>query len=197
MPYRFLLSVFCLFVLAGCTSFPKPEGKPVAEPTFQNYEPVLLNISTVDIVNQVALGQTIATSSNSSNGNFVYPVDIAISNYANARFQGNGTPGRFVFEILDARQSYRLLEQDNAVLRFTQLGREDEYRFNVILRLTPYSETGLKRESVTLNFERTLILPNSLSIAEREKRQVEFLEKFIREIDDRVIGSLSETLYLL
>jgi hypothetical protein len=49
------------------------------------------------------------------------------------------------------------------------------------------------RQSTTIKMDRTLVMPSSVTLAEREKRQTEFLERMIADVDKRVSEAMDHT----
>jgi pantothenate synthetase len=49
------------------------------------------------------------------------------------------------------------------------------------------------RQSTTIKFDRTLVMPSSVTLAERDMRQTKFLEQLISDLDKRVNEAVDQT----
>ncbi len=187
-----LMMTACLISLslgaAACARTPHPEGMPGPAMTFQNYEPLRLNVQDVVVestYNPAADPKDISTQ-------FVMRPDDALKSYGTRRFTAKGVSGHFTMTIEDARVYQKELPQDNRVLKWSGVGQEDEYEVNTRVKISPVPDGAIQAPSTTIKITRTLVMPSKVSLAEREMRQTEFLEKLIRDIDSQIVKTLND-----
>ncbi len=182
-----LLGVAALAVLAvaGCAN---NAGPPAPQLTFANYQTINLNVASAGVQD------TFINPSDPQNvaSQFVVPPAEAIRRYADNRFKANGMgDGFFTIAIEDARVHIRQIDQNNKVLEWSGVGKEDEYRVFIQLKVTPQPSGFSGRNGpTTIKMERTLIMPSSVTLAEREMKQVKFLEKLIADVDVKINDAL-------
>ena len=186
-----LLSVAVVAVLAGaaaCTN--STGGKLAPQLTFANYQPVTLNVQSTSFVDDF----TVKNDPQDVSGQFVLPPGEAIKRYAANRYQASGTgSGQFTIAIEDSRVHVRQIAQNNKVLSWSGVGQEDEYTLFLRLRVTPTPDGVLRSPSTFIRMERTLVMPSSVTLEEREMRQTKFLEKLVADVDVAINKALDET----
>ncbi|MCB9989331.1 MAG: hypothetical protein H6868_08395 [Rhodospirillales bacterium] len=183
--------LFAAFLLAGCTSS-IPNGKPVPDLTFAHILPFYVDVSAVDIETRY---NHMLDPEDISSG-FATPPDIALRRYAEARLQPQGAMNTLKFIIEDASARLNVIEPENKIQSWAGIGRQDRYTVSVRLRL--YTETAEGRQGThsILKFSRDLTVPSSLSLVERETRQVEFLEAMMKAVDKAVVETLRDRMSL-
>ncbi len=188
---KFLLLSSCFIIVGfgvnGC-AISQPSAPP--QLTFANYAPVYLNVSQVQILD----GFRGKSNSSDVSGQFVMPPNEAIKTYASRRFQNNGMgDGQFILDIEESFVNFRQIKEDSKVLRATGFGTEDEYRVFVQVRVTAQPSGFNGRQSTTIKMDRTLVMPSSVTLAERDMRQTKFLETLISDLDKRVNEAIDLT----
>lgn len=182
-----LLSFAAIGTLAACT-YAHPNASP--QLTFSQYTPMNLNAQNVGV--EEAYIQP--NDPQDVSGQFVLAPSEAIKRYAANRFHSSGaTTGSFSVVIEDARVHMRQIDQRNKVLEWSGVGKEDEYRLMMQLRVVAQPDGFNGRQSTTIKMDRTLIMPSSIDLAERELRQTQFLEKLISDVDARVEEAIAQT----
>jgi len=186
MKKRYLLSAVAILALSACASTAHVEGAPSPRMTFENFAPMTLNVQAVDV-----RGAAIQADPKDVSSQFVIPPDEAIRQYAARRFAAAGMGnGQFTLEIQDSRVHFRQIQEDNKVLSWSGIGQEDEYRVFMKVLVTPVPDGARGHASTLLTMERTLVMPSSVALAEREMRQIKFMEKMIADLD----ASIQKTL---
>lgn len=184
-----LLAAVAGIALSGCTSTAHVGGIPGPRMTFENYMPVTLNVAAANVVENYE----VMNDPNDVSGQFVVAPSEAIKQYAARRFQANGRgSGQFTLEIEDARVFLNEIEQQNKVLSWSGIGKEDQYRVSTRVKVTPIPDQVSARASTIIKFNRTLVMPSSVSLAERERRQLAFLEELIADIDAAIVKALDQ-----
>ncbi len=178
----FLLSFLCMAVfLLGCTSpVPSREGQPIPALTFEHMAPLFLNVGHVSVEN--AYDPQIDPADISSR--FPVPPDIALRRYAEARLQAQGVGGDTLkFIIEDARVHQDVIAPDNVLLNWMGSGGEDRYTVLLKLRMYTVSPEGGEGAHSILTFQRSLQIPESASLGEREHKQFRFMESVMGDVD--------------
>lgn len=178
--------------MTACTSTPVSTKSPQQELSFTNVPPYHVNAARVEVETRYTAGadpKDVASS-------WAVSPDVAVRRYAENRLQPSDMPGQtgsLKFVIEDARVYKTLIQPDNKVVNWVGAGNQDQYE--MFLKLALYytddmgMQTGRKGE---LSFNRTLTMPASVSLAEREKRQLQFLEQLMKDVDTGVAKALSE-----
>lgn len=184
-----LMAAAAAIALYGCTGISHPEGLPMPKMTFENYQPIMLNVQS----SQVVEVYTQANDQQDIAGQFVVPPAEAVKQYAAKRFPASGVgDGQFMIAIEDARVHLRSIEEKNKVLSWSGIGEEDEYRVFLRLRVSPVPNGTRSSASTILKFDRTLVMPSSVSVAQREERQLKFLEKLMADVDASIMNALND-----
>lgn len=185
-----LLSAVALGVLAvaGCTNI---TASPAPQLSFENYVPQSLNVASVGVEDAYIM----PNDTQDVSGQFVVSPADAVKRYAAKRFQARGAGnGFFTIAIEDARVHFRQIDQENKTLKWADIGKEDEYRVMLQLRVTPQPDGFNGRMgATTIKMERTLIMKSGVTLEEREDKQIAFLEKLIADVDAKIQTALDST----
>ncbi|PZQ48090.1 MAG: hypothetical protein DI551_02120 [Micavibrio aeruginosavorus] len=159
-------------------------AKPAPQLSFANYQPVTLNVMSADVVESF----NNANDAQDVSSQFVITPAEAVRRYAGNRWKASGSgDGTFTIVIEDSRVHVRQIPQNNKVLKWADAGTEDEYHVYLGLRVTPQpSGFNGRMGPTTIKMDRTLVMPSSVTLEEREMRQVAFLEKLIADVDVRI-----------
>lgn len=182
-----LLGACALAVLAvaGCSNI---TASPAPQLTFSNYQTQSLNVASATVEEAYIM----PNDNQDVSSQFVIAPSEAVKRYAAKRFAAKGSGnGFFTIAIEDARVHLRQIDQQNKALQWSGVGKEDEYHVYLQLRVTPQPDgfTG-RMGATTIKMDRTLVMPSSVTLAEREIKQVQFLEKLIADVDVKIQGAL-------
>lgn len=191
MPLFHKNNIFLVAVLflIGCSYAENPMGKPLPKLSYENLNPYSVHRGSVIIQ------QSFKPDEQTKRLSAELPVapDRIIQRYASRRFITGGTSAKLVFDIQDATL-VKVADEDNLV-GFLSGAAEDYYKFNVFIAMTPIRADGKRAAPFTIKLNRQLIVSQNASVAEREFRQFEFLEKMIADIDrtvsDMVINKMT------
>jgi hypothetical protein len=180
-------AALAVLVAAGCTNI---AASPAPQLSFENYPVVSLNVATTNVEEAYIL----PNDKQDVSGQFVVSPADAVKRYAAKRFQARGTGnGYFTITIEDARVHFRQIEQDSKALQWADIGTEDEYRVFLQLRITPQPDGFNGRPGpITVKIERTLVMKSSVTLKEREDKQIAFLEKLIADVDGKIQVALDD-----
>ncbi len=184
-----LLVSVCALGVAACTTTPVKTTSPQQELSFTNITPYHVNAARVEVETRYAPGadpKDVAST-------FPVSPDVAVRRYAENRLQPGGQTGGLKFIIDDARVYQQQIKPDNKVVNWMGAGNQDQYEIFLKVALYYTDERGMQSgRKGELSFNRTLTMPSSVSLAEREKRQLEFLEQLMKDVDAGVGKALSE-----
>jgi hypothetical protein len=183
-----LASAIGLMTVTGCANS-NVAGNAAPQLTFQNYQPITLNVQSAT-VEEAYLN---ANDPKDVSAQFVVSPAEAVKRYAAQRFKAQGMGnGFFTIAIEDSRVYLRQIPQQNKVLAWADAGTEDEYRVLLQLRVTPQPDGFNGRiGATTIRMDRTLIMRSGVTLAEREMKQIQFLEQLIADVDARINEALN------
>ncbi len=186
---RVLLITVSLIGLSACSSTPSTQSKPLPELSFTNVTPYHVDAAKVEIENKYVPGSDPKDISST----FAVSPDVAVRRYAENRLQPGGTQGALKLIIEDARVYLTEIEQANQVVNWMGAGKQDQYELFLKLNLYFADDMGMQTgRRGELNFNRTLTMPASVSLTERELRQMKFMEQLMKDVDAAVSKALSE-----
>ena len=174
--------------LSACTST-APSSKPTPELSFTNITPYHVQAAHVEVETKYVPGadpKDVASA-------FAVAPDVAVRRYAENRLQPGAQTGGLKLVIEDARVYQTVIKPDSQVVNWMGAGNQDQYE--VFLKLMIYytddvgMQSGRKGE---MGFNRTLTMPSSVSLSEREERQMKFLDQLMKDVDTGVMKALSE-----
>jgi len=180
LSHLFSLLLSALLFLGGCSHSPQPLGKPLPQLSYDNLNPYTIHGGSVRVQQSFSPDneQQILVEE------FPIAPDRLIQRYANRRFVTTGALEKLIFDIKDA-SIVKISDEENMV-GFLSGAATDYYKFNILITMTPVRADGLRVGPFTIKFSRDLSIPQNASLAEREFRQFEMLEKSIQAIDRAV-----------
>lgn len=126
------------------------------------------------------------------------PPHVALERYFNKRFKADGSPtDSLKITIEDGRVTLREIRQANSLLSAVDVGTQDEYTIRMKVKIQPVSSGNIPGAGVEHRFERTLVMPQNVSLAEREMRQVRFVERMIADMDNKIYASLQNPIRMI
>ena len=168
----FIFSI--LLVGGGCVT---SNGMPQPEMTFQHLQPLPVNVARIET--DVRSGTEVSDFA-------VSPV-TASERYLSSRFNavgGNGTL-RAVMEEVTVRHVYS--PSKGNVTKYLNVGGHDVYDVKLVLRLEHISDSGTVLYGNTIKAQRTMNITEHASVAEREKHEMEGMEKLFTDLDQQVV----------
>lgn len=188
---KILMTAVSVAILAGgVAACANTNVSTAPQLTFSNYQPVNLNVGTADVVE----AYTNPNDPDDVSSQFVVAPAEAIKRYAVNRFRASGGgDGRFTIMIEDSRVHLRQIKQQSKVLAAMDAGTEDEYRVMLVLKIVSAPSGFQGKQETRIKMDRTLIMRSSVPLAEREMRQIRFLEQLISDVDARIGETLDQT----
>lgn len=176
---KFFFLITTIFLI-GCSYDSHPMGKPLPRLSYDNLNPYAIHGGSVRVQQSFHPDpQTIKLATE-----FPIAPDALIQRYANRRFVTEGAPPKLIFDIQKATLS-KVADEDNLV-GFLSGAAEDYYKLDIFITMTPIRADGQQVDPFTIKLRRQLLVPQNASLAEREFRQFEMLEKAILDIDRTV-----------
>jgi len=174
--------ILFVFLLMGCSHNAKPLGKPLPTLTYAHLSPVAVQGGHVRVQQSFRFDP----ANEETLARFAVKPDIALQNYARQRFVQSGGRNTLVFDIQNASIS-KLSDEENLV-GFLSGQAEDVFMLNVLIHMTPVRLDGQRAAPFQVTYKKRLSLPQNISVAQREFRQFEMIEKAIAAIDGEIIN---------
>lgn len=184
----------CLLLVLGACSSSSPEGKPLPDMTFKHVEPIIVRVSSVDIENRYDSAADLKDVSSS----FPVPPDIALRRYAENRIKAAGfdEAGTLKFVIEDVHIYQSMVQPAGKFSGWLGVKRKDLYEVAMKIRLYIVADDGAEGIHSILNMRRSIAIPQSYSLAEKEQEKFKFLEMLMSDVDEAVIKTLGEKMEL-
>ncbi len=179
------LSLALVILLTACSHNPKPMGKPLPTLSYQHLQPMTI------LGGSVRLQQSFRPNAMHETTRKQFPYEPAqiLMTYATQRFvhngAGQGLNDKLVFDIQEASLS-KVSDQDNLV-GFLSGRAEDMYKLKILIHMIPIRADGQRAAPFKISYKRQLGIPQNTTLAQREFRQFEMIEKAIVAIDQRLI----------
>ena len=170
--------------LSACGMTVPQAGMP--DLSFRQIQPVYVAASQVNVVSQY----NPSADHKDISAILSVPPDLALKRYAENRFRANGTPGQFRFLIEDAGVHQNEVYPDNKMLKWMRVGKVNELEVSLRVRVASISAGQTQGPETSYGMRRTIQLPSSLSIADREMKQMAFIKEVIDELDGVIIKNL-------
>lgn len=178
---KYLALGAALATLAACT-VPATGGQPMPKMTFAHLKPIPVSVYAVNVHKMD--GKT--------EGDFIVDPMTLAEDYARSRFMATGGDGTLEVIIEEASVTKATEESPNNVARLFNVGSMDKYDVVVRMRLEHIASGGNVAYGKTLSARRLLSITEHASVAEREKHEIEGLEKMFSELDKAVHQTVTE-----
>jgi len=175
---RFFLLSF-LLMLAACADMPKPEGKPVPDLDYSYLEKLTANGMSARIT------YSYQTKKNNDIQALAIPLPALLERYLNERFMTSENNYGYIIDVAELSATRRTTREG---VFGGLLGGDEETVVRAVLTFTPYNFSGALDKIYTLTAQRRLTTNSNISLADRELAEVELLEAFIGDINEKVLG---------
>lgn len=161
-------------------------GKPLPQLDYSHLQPFSPYGGNVEVRQSAKISQR----TQEALYNFILSPSFLIKNYASHRFstkeRAPDRPFRTVFDI----QKLTLIKktEDENLMGILSGAAADYYTLDLLIALYPVALDGRLTQPYTIKIKRELLVQDQLSLAEKEFRQFEFLEKIIADIDKTVVS---------
>lgn len=182
------LYVLSAAILASCTTVPTTENKYMPAQTFENLQPMALNVRDKEVKG--------TPFRNGADITFPYDLTEMTEIYFKRKLNPNGSHGKIVATIEEAIVEDVFDKGDSKALGWLGVGGFDVYNMRLKIRLEHISDSGDILYGNVVNAQRQLKISQHASVAQREGDQFEALEKMFIEIDRLVDGVLVDKMRL-
>lgn len=174
--------------LPGCAY----QGQKLAQLDYQNIAPLSVSVSKVDV--QSVFLPSVETSE--ALKDFTTPPDVALRRYAENRLKARGYEDVLKFTVKDGTVRHSVVDSDSAVAQWAKVGKQDRYDLSIRVDMTLVAADGSKPKDASIELNRYITVPQSYSIARREKLLHDFMQELITEIDKMVTTTLRDRMQL-
>jgi len=184
--HKIFLLIAVLFVTA-CTSSPSPMGKPLPSFDYSALTPYTIQQGYVEVRNSYLQYER------PTQADFIRSPDVTVQNYTSQRFNRQKGMKRMVFDV----QKLSLTKEIKDLKYFDSMfgDQKEIYKLNLFVAMIPISEAGQAGKPYTITMNREMTLTPDHSIAAREFRQFEFLEKAMSDLDAAVTDIVAKMNY--
>lgn len=186
--------VLSLSPLTACTMTGGDDLEPLPSLTAQFAQPYFVDAASVSVETKY---DPMANPKDVSS-TFPTPPDLALKRYAETRLRPAGGQGVLHFVIEDASVFKEDLELSNEIARWINVDNRDRYTAIVKIGLfrdaASYGAPGAM--GTQLKAERSLTIPDGVSLDERDRYLQDFMARMLTDIDQAVTEALLNTLKL-
>lgn len=175
--HLFLLTFILL--LGACSSSSHPVGKPLPSLSYTHLNPYSPYGGAVELRQSAVINERTRAIIQ----DFVMAPDALINRYAQSRFVTSSLPTRSVFDIVKL-SIMKKTDADN-LMGILSGAAADYYTLDLAINIYPV-RGGQMTQPYTIKIKRELLIPDQASLAEKEIRQFEFLERIVSDVDKTI-----------
>lgn len=181
MFFRVFFAFFLCFGLWACAPLMnETNGKPLPQITFSHLSPLELNVEQVNI-DELNMPDTPLPSG------FVFDPASMAQSYLESRFHAVGVRGGALYaRVKSMSLTHEYIPSEYKVTNFLGVEGVDRYRVDLEITLEHRNSSGRVVYGNTLAAKRTMNISEHVSLAERERHEMEGLEAMFHEIDIEV-----------
>lgn len=187
-----LLACTALLGLTGCVTTPAP---PPEQMTFDTLQPFPLYVASYEIQNQTA--PMLGFSDESVDKGFVASVNKTVDDYLHHRFSSVGTNGKFLAVLKEASVKRSIQPSDNRVGVWLNVDKRDRFDMKVVVHMAIFGVGNFEKKGIDVIANRMLTVPEHVTLAERERLQMEALDNMIDDLDASIQQVLKEDFRIL
>jgi hypothetical protein len=194
MTHYLLIAAVAVLPLSACTMTGESARKPLPSLTEQFVQPFHVNASNIIVESRY---DPLANAKDVSS-TFPTPPDLALKRYAETRLRSAGGQGVLRFIIEDASVFQEGRQSPSEVARWLNVDNKDRYVAMIKIALIREGVSAMApgAQGSTMRVERTLTIPESSSLAERDRLLQGLMSQILGDIDKAVIDALTNTLHL-
>lgn len=172
-------------LLSACASGDK---KVMTEMSFDHIKPYPLYIASYEVFT------TPATDNVKIPEGFVAnPVDIARKYFTN-RFEETGTQGKLSVVLDQAIIGHKMEQSKSSIGAFMGVDRYDVYEISMVIKLILFGVKGYEKQENIIRVNRMVSISEHVSMAERERLQMQALDALLDDVDVGVRNILDRDL---
>jgi hypothetical protein len=188
LPFRSRLlsaAALALLALGGCTSS-AVDGRPLAELSFTDMPPVYVSAADIHVTDNYVP----AADPQDVSSRLPTPPDIAVRRYAETRLRPGGGVGVLNLVIENSTVHAQPVAADTTIERWTGTGTSTQYDATLRVSFSKQSDTRQAETSHAVDVSRSVTIPDSYSIAEREETLQAFTRNIVTDVDKAVVTAL-------
>jgi hypothetical protein len=190
---QFLVLFLLIAPLSGCVSEYAAQGTPVAKMTFEHVQSFPVDVAAYDVRDEFGSFQEI----DEEDMHFVTSPGRVVSDYFRSRFAPAGENGKLIVSVESARVEREVFVSENRVGALMGVGKTDMYKISVHVRLLSYDAGGYDQKEMKMVARRNVGVSEHVSLAQRERLQMEALDSLLDDLDAAVQKALHEEFHLL
>lgn len=178
-------------LLAGtaCTNDNQVGMRPTPNLTFANYGSISLPVSSANVIKPTPTNDGV---NRTGYGVLPVPVDEVLSRYVDQRFTGTGAGPIFTFVIEETSFNQSELSGGQGFsLDVLTMRRREKFDIGAVVRVE-IDYGNLRKVTQKHRLNRSLEIGEGVSLAERDLKLVQFLERFVSELDGLVVPELKK-----
>lgn len=184
LPFIFSAS----FIMSGCAN---DSGKVMTEMSFNHLQPYPLYVASYEIFT------TPQTDTIQLPEGFVAnPVTITHDYFTN-RFHETGTQGKLSVVIDNATIKHSIQKSESSVGAFIGVDHYDVYDITMLIKLDVFEVKGYQKQENKIRVSRSVSVSEHVSLAERERIQMQALDALMDDVDEGVKNILGQDLGIL
>lgn len=166
-----LIILFPLVFLTACAS---GDGKPLPKMTFEHIAPVSVYVASYEVINDKGLTRL---------EGFMGDPAQSITDYFRNRFEPSGANGKLIARVTQASITHRVVKSENSFGAWLGVDRDDEYTIKAQVALQLYGLGGYQFREVKINAMRVVGISEHKSLIDRERLQMQAIDKLVDDID--------------
>lgn len=186
------LAVAALLSLTACMGAKAP---PREKMTFDSIEPFPLYVASYEIRNQTP--EASGFMPQEQEDGFVASVNRTVDDYLHSRFSSVGTNGKFLAVLKEASLRKSTLPSENKVGAWMKVDNRDRYDVKVVVHMAVYGVDRFEEKSIDIIANRMVTIPEHVTLAERERLQMEALDSLLDDLDGSIQQVLKEDFQIL
>ncbi len=187
-----LLTCGALLTVTACTTTNAP---PPEQMTFDTLQPFPLYVASYEIQNQT--GPMLGFADESVDAGFVASVNKTVDDYLHHRFSAVGTNGKFLAVLKEASVKSSVQPSDNKIGAWLEVDKRDRFDMKVVVHMAVFGIGNYEKKGVDVIANRMLTVPEHVTLAERERLQMEALDNLIDDLDASIQQVLKEDFQVL
>ena len=181
-----------MLALGGCNTVGSP---PPEKMTFDTLDPFPLYVASYEIQNQTP--ENSGFSDKAEEEGFVASVNRTVDDYLHHRFSAVGSNGKFLAVLKEASVQRSVLPSDNKIGAWMNVDKRDRYDMKVVVHMAIFGVGDYEKKGIDVLANRMLAIPDHVTLAERERLEMEALDNLIDDLDGSIQQVLKEDFQIL
>lgn len=188
-----LTTLVSIAILSACVA--KGGASRLERMTFETLDPYPLYVASFEIQNQTP--ENIGFAPQEVEQGFIASVGKSVNDYLNHRFSAVGSNGKFLAVLKEASVRQSVLPSDNKVGAWMKVDNRDRYDLKVVVHMAIFGVGKYEKKGIDVIANRMVTIPEHVTLAEREKLQMEALDELLDDLDGSVQQVLKEDFKIL